>query len=189
MRHLLGLAVAATLAASPTVAQGRGAPVRVAVINSHVLLDSMPGRTGAALELEREQARVHRLIQEASDSLRQSVDRFARQEAQLTPRLREAAMMQLRAHELALEDLVAQLDAGANKRVEELRAPFLQRIREAVRTVRQREGISLVLDLSTATNIVDADDTLDLTARVLAELRRTAASAPAAARTPGGAAP
>lgn len=165
------LAVLALAAAQPAGGQARGGD-RVAVINSQVLLDSMPGRTGAALELEREQARVHRLIQEASDSLRTAAERFSQQEARLTPRMREAAMMQLRARELALEDLVAQLDAGANQRVDELRAPFLQRIREAVRVVRQREGVALVLDLATATNIVDADGALDLTTRVLAELRK-----------------
>ncbi len=153
-------------------AQARATPQRIAVIDSHLLLDSMPGRSGADVELSKEQARVHRLIQAASDSLRVSVENFSRSEAQLSPRMREAAMMQLRSRELALEEMVAQLDAGATRRLDELRAPFLDRIRQAVRTVRLREGFTVVLDLATTGGIVDADPSVDLTSRVLTELRK-----------------
>lgn len=166
--------LAYVVAPRPLQAQARQSSQRVAVIDSHMLLDSMPGRSGAEVELGKEQSRVHRLIQEASDSLRVSVEHFSRSEAQLSPRMREAAMMQLRARELALEEMVSQLDAGASRRLDELRAPLLQRIREAVRAVRLREGFTVVLDIATTAGIVDADPSVDLTARVLAELRSRA---------------
>jgi uncharacterized protein with PhoU and TrkA domain len=87
-------------------------------------------------------------------------------------------MMVVRARELALEDMVAQLNVRADKRLAELQAPLLAQLAEAVRTVRARERLSLVLDLAAGGMIVDADGTLDIHALVLEELRRRAAAPP-----------
>jgi Skp family chaperone for outer membrane proteins len=68
---------------------------------------------------------------------------------------------------------VSQLNAAAETKLQTLQAPFVEKIRAAVRTVRQREGVHLVLDAATMPAIIDADETIDLTPKVLAELRRS----------------
>jgi Skp family chaperone for outer membrane proteins len=107
--------------------------------------------------------------------MKQAIDALSRVESELRPQQRESAMMVVRARELALEDMVSQLNLRADKRLQELQAPLLVLLGEAVKTVRARERLSLVLDLAAGAMIVDADGTLDIHALVLEELRRRAA--------------
>lgn len=175
----LGRALAAALfvlpLAAPVAAQGaRGAAPRVVVgvVDLRVLLRETPGRDEAESRFALDQARMRVQVREAGDSLKAAVEEFTRSEDGLRPREREAYMMALRARELAFEDMVSQLGLAAETRLQALQAPLLERVRAAVRTVREREGVHLVLDSSATTAIVDADATIDLTPKVLVELRR-----------------
>ena len=152
---------------------------RIAVYDSRIVFDSMPERAAVESEFALEQAKARTMLAEASDSLRQTLDEYTKAEARLSPREREAGSLHLRARELLVEEMVANLDALVLQRLEALRRPLLDRIRQAVRTVRTRQGMQLVIDLASEGVIIDADPSIDLTAAVLAELRR-----PAPAREP-----
>ena len=162
----------------------RGAvPTRVAVFDSRVLIDSMVERAAVESEFALDQAKARTMLREASDSLRAALDQFLKEESRLTPREREAGSLHLRARELLVEEMAANLDRVIEQRRDELREPLLQRIRAAVRVVREREGIAVMFDLAAVGDAVDADASADLTLRVLAELR-AATSRPPAARPP-----
>jgi Skp family chaperone for outer membrane proteins len=79
--------------------------------------------------------------------------------------------MHMRARELLVEEMVANLDQIIMRRHGEIQAPMRERVRNAVRTVRQREGFDIVLDLASENTIVDADPRINLTAAILRELR------------------
>lgn len=167
---LLGLTV---LLLAPVRAEAqRGArPTRVAVIDSRVIIDSLPERVAAQRQFDDEQAVLRRRVQQASDSLKWFVEEFSRQEQQLSPRQREASMLLLKARELQLEEFVAQLDAGVLNRAEELRQPMRERVRDAVRAVREAGGYDLVIDRASTAGVVDAAPGIDITAQVIARLR------------------
>ena len=173
---LVALVLAAVSLAAPLHAQGaRGAPparVVVGLVDLKVLLRETPGRDQVDSEFALEQARMRVQVREAGDSLKAAVEEFTRTEDALRPREREAYTMVLRARELAFEDMIAQLGLAIETRRAALEAPLLARVRAAVRTVRAREGVQLVLDSGATTAIVDADEVIDLTAKVLVELRR-----------------
>lgn len=167
---VLPLLLAASL---PAQAPSPGRVV-VGLVDTRVLLQQAPGRAQAESEFALEQAKMRAQVREAADSLKASVEEFTRVEKELRPREREALMMVLRARELAFEDMVSQLNAAVETRLTTLQAPLLERIRAAVQVVRRREGVQLVLDAAAMPALLDADATVDLTARVLEELRRTA---------------
>jgi len=178
---LLILAVGAALVtATPTAAQSTSpAPVvRIGLIDSRVLLQEMPGRSRAESQFALEMAGARELVRAASDSMKMAVDAFSKVEADLRPQQRESAMMQVRARELALEDMVAQLNLLADRRLQELQAPLLAQLASAVKLVRLRDRLALVLDLAGGTMVVDADSTLDIDALVLKELRRLTPAQP-----------
>lgn len=179
-----GVLVLAALLVSSTeaAAQRSTRQTRVAVVDSRVILDSLPERQAAQREFDAEQSILRRRVQQASDSLKWFVDAFSRQEQQLSPRQREASMLLLKARELQLEEFVAQLDAGVLNRAEELRQPLFERVRQAVRAEREASGYDLVIDLASASGLIDASPSIDLTARVIARLR--AANRPAASTPP-----
>jgi Skp family chaperone for outer membrane proteins len=121
------------------------------------------------------------MVAEASDSLRRSLDELVKVEQRLTPREREAGKLNLRARELLVEQMLENLDGIIQQRLDELRGPLLLRIRDAVRVVRVREGYHLALDRATSGLEVDADDSIDITRAIVAELRRPLAERPPSA--------
>jgi Skp family chaperone for outer membrane proteins len=180
MRRALFTALATTVAlggTAPAHAQSsRDVPTaRIGLIDSRRLLHEMPGRSQAESQFALEMTEARLQVRVASDSMKQAIDALSRVESELRPQQRESAMMVVRARELALEDMVSQLNLRADKRLQELQAPLLVLLGEAVKTVRARERLSLVLDLAAGAMIVDADGTLDIHALVLEELRRRAA--------------
>jgi Skp family chaperone for outer membrane proteins len=147
------------------------APTRVAVFDSRVLIDSMAERASVESEFALDQAKARTMLREASDSLRATLDQFLKEESRLSPREREAGSLHLRARELLVEEMASNLDRVMEERRDQLREPLLQRIRAAVRVVREREGVALMIDMASAGGWIDADPAVDLTQRVLAELR------------------
>ena len=177
------------VALATTVALGGAAPaqaqssrdvqtVRIGLIDSRRLLHEMPGRSQAESQFALEMTDARLQVRVASDSMKLAIDALSRIESELRPQQRESAMLVVRARELALEDMVAQLNVRADKRLQELQAPLLVLLGEAVKTVRARERLGLVLDTAAGGMIVDADATLDIHALVLEELRRRVAGSP-----------
>jgi Skp family chaperone for outer membrane proteins len=165
-------AVLLSTAVVPDRSSAQSASLRIAVVDSRRVLDSMPGRSAAEAEFGLEQAKARTMVRMATDSMKSSLEEFQRVEPEMTPRQREAAMMVMRARELTLEDMVAQLDAIIERRMDQLQAPLRERIREAVKVVRLRRGYALVLDLASASGVVDSDAAIDITSEVIAELRK-----------------
>jgi len=157
---------------SPLAAQRAAAPVRIGLVDSRKLLQDMPGRAQAESQFALEMANARTLVHTATDSMRVAVDELSRTESDLRPQQREAAMMIMRARELALEDMVSQLNLITSKRLEELQGPLIERMRVAVKVVRARERLALVFDLANMDGVVDWADELDITTLVLEELRR-----------------
>ena len=170
--------VACGLSFTVTTAQaqrkGGGSPSRVGVFNSQLLIDSMPERAAIESEFALEQAKARTMLQEASDSLRATLDSFLREESRLSPREREAGSLHLRSRELLVEEMASHLDGIILQRRDELREPMLERIRVAIRAVRERERFTMLIDVASKAVIIDADPSSDVTMLVLRELRRTA---------------
>ena len=154
---------------------------RIAVYDSRVVFDSMPERSAVESEFALDQAKARTMVAEASDSLRRSLDELVKVEQRLTPREREAGKLNLRARELLVEQMLENLDGIIQQRLDELRGPLLLRIRDVVRVVRVREGYHLALDRATSGLEVDADDSIDITRAIVAELRRPLAERPPSA--------
>ncbi len=180
----VGLVIGLIALLSPTAAAvAQRAPaiqVRVGVIDSRQLLQDMPGRAKAESEFALDMAKAREMVHTATDSMKAAVDELSRHEADLRPQQRESAVMMLRARELALEDMVAQLNAITGSRLTELQKPLLDEMRSAVQVVRERERLTLVFDLAADGAPIAFDDAVNITPLVLEELRRRPRPAPAA---------
>lgn len=150
-------------------------PTRIAVFDSRVVLDSMPERSRAESELALAQARVK--LEAAKDSLRAAVDELAKFEQTMSMREREAVTLNLRARELLVEETVARLDQDVQRAYVTLRQPMVERLRAAVRAVREKEGYDLLLDLASEGLMLEASPSINLTSLVLRELRKPVADA------------
>lgn len=148
----------------------------IAVLDLDLLIDSAPGRPAAAQRFSQQVRDAERLVQVVGDSLRMALDVLSREEARLTRAEREVALHLLRAREIRLEDMVQQLALVMENERLALREPIVGTVREAVREVQAREGWVLVLDRRALGELVEADDAIDITRRVLAVMRSRAAA-------------
>lgn len=170
----LTLTSTASAQRSPAAGAARGEPrgTRVAVFNSRLVFDSMPERSRAESELALAQAQARVTLESAKDSLRAAVDDLARFEQTMSTREREAMTLHLRARELLVEETVARLDQEVQRTFAGLRQPMIDRLRLAMRTVREREGYDLLVDIAEDGVLRDASPAIDLTAAILRELRK-----------------
>lgn len=165
--------VAALVSTSAASAQrASSVAVRVGVLDSRQLLQDMPGRAQAESEFALDMAKARELVHTATDSMKAAVDELSRHEADLRPQQRESAMMMLRARELGLEDMVAQLNAITRTRLAELQQPLLDQMRSAVKAVRERERLTLVFDVGADGAPIAFDEAVNITPLVLEELLR-----------------
>ena len=167
-----GIALAFVAPAAAQSSPSNTPVVRIGIIDSRTLLQEMPGRARAESQFALEMAGARELVRSASDSMKTAIDALSKVEADLRPQQRESAMMLVRSRELGLEDMVAQLNVLADRRLQELQSPFLAQLSMAVKSVRTRERLAMVLDLAAGAMIVDADSTLNINTLVLQELRR-----------------
>jgi Skp family chaperone for outer membrane proteins len=93
----------------------------------------------------------------------------------MSMREREAVTLDLRARELLVEETVARLDQDVQRAYVTLRQPMVERLRAAVRAVREKEGYDLLIDLASEGLMLEASPSINLTSLVLRELRKPVA--------------
>jgi Skp family chaperone for outer membrane proteins len=176
-----GAVVFLSTGAEPVEArQAAPPPVRLAIINSRVILNEAPGRAQAASALEREMTTIRAEIQRMSDSLDAMVRDYETIEATLSPPVREQRRRAIQDKQGQFELRRDSLGQRADRRQVELMQPILDLVNRVIQDVRDESGYSVIMDIGgEAHGIVAYDKNLDSTDRVLARVRRQ--EAPAAA--------
>ena len=189
MRDLLRaapLALALLIALSlPARAQG----VKVAYVQTSVLLDQAPGRAEAEAQFDKETGTYREQIKRMSDSLNAMVADFQKRQATLAAATRETQAKGIQAKEAEYQRRTQELEQKAQGRQSELVQPILDKIKQAIEDVRVEGGYAMIFNADQGSPIVAVDKSLNVTDRVLSRLKGTTASAPrpsAAAPAPSG---
>ena len=176
---LVALALTST-AATAGAQQPTGA--KLAYVNSQAILAAAPGRAEAEAQFEKEMQAFRQTVQTMGDSLNAMVASYQKEEASLSPAVKEQRQKAIQAKESEYQQRARQLEQQAAKRQQELVQPILDQISDVLNTIREEGGYALILDAQSGANvIVAADKNLDLTERVIARLRTMK---PATAATP-----
>ena len=188
MRALLRAAPVAlallTALSLPVRAQG----VKVAYVQTSVLLDQAPGRAEAEAQFDKETGGYREQIKRMSDSLNAMVADFQKRQATLTPAARETQGKGLQAKEQEYQRRTQELEQKAQGRQSELVQPILDKVKAAIEEVRVEGGYAMIFNADQGSPIVAVDKSLNVTDRVLSKLKGTTASAAPAPR-PSSAAP
>ena len=162
----------------PARAQG----VKVAYVQTSVLLDQAPGRAEAEAQFDKETGGYRDQIKRMSDSLNAMVADFQKRQATLTPAAREAQGKGLQAKEAEYQRRTQELEQKAQGRQSELVQPILDKVKAAIEEVRAEGGYAMIFNADQGSPIVAVDKSLNVTDRVLSKLKGTTAAAPAAPR-------
>src|SRR5215213_8637978 len=188
MRDLLRAAPLAlallTVVSLPAQAQG----VKVAYVQTSVLLEQAPGRADAEAQFDKETGTYRDQIKRMSDSLNAMVADFQRRQSSLAAAARETQAKGIEAKQAEYQRRTQELEQKAQGRQSELVQPILDKIKAAIEEVRVEGGYAMIFNADQGSPIVAVDKSLNVTDRVLTRLKGTTAAAPAAPR-PSSAAP
>jgi outer membrane protein len=180
MRALLRAApvALALLAALSLPARAQG--IKVAYVQTSVLLDQAPGRAEAEAQFDKETGTYRDQIKRMSDSLNAMIADFQKRSASLTAAARETQGKGIQAKEAEYQRRTQELEQKAQGRQTELVQPILDKIKGAIEEVRVEGGYAMIFNADQGSPIVAVDKSLNVTDRVLTKLKGSTAAAPAA---------
>ncbi len=176
MKFVAGtLAVLAALsvgAARPAAAQTTPAATKIAFVNSQKILRETPGYAQAETTFTKELAGFRTEVQQLQAKLDSAAADFQQQGTLLSPSAREAKRKQLETQQSELEQRTQDLQQRAATRERELLDPIQNRVSAVVEQMRATGGYAMIFDVGTpGTAVVAADKSLDLSDRVIAQLK------------------
>jgi outer membrane protein len=180
MRALLRAApvALALLAALSLPARAQG--IKVAYVQTSVLLDQAPGRAEAEAQFDKETGTYRDHIKRMSDSLNAMIADCQKRSASLTAAARETQGKGIQAKEAEYQRRTQELEQKAQGRQSELVQPILDKIKGAIEEVRVEGGYAMIFNADQGSPIVAVDKSLNVTDRVLSKLKGSTAAAPAA---------
>jgi outer membrane protein len=179
MRVLLRAAPLALALLTALSLPARAQGVKVAYVQTSVLLEQAPGRAEAEAQFDKETGTYRDQIKRMSDSLNAMVADFQKRSASLTPAARETQGRGIQAKEAEYQRRTQELEQKAQGRQNELVQPILDRIKAAIEDVRNEGGYAMIFNADQGSPIVAVDKSLNVTDRVLTKLKGTTAAAPA----------
>jgi outer membrane protein len=169
---LLAAAVAGGIGVAPAAAQqpNLAGPLRLAYVNSQIILANTPGRAEAESTLAREMAGARGEVERLRAQFDTAVATYNRTQVAMTPAARQTREGELRAMEQRMRDRAAELQQEMERRENELSAPIMQRVQEVINGIRAELNLSMVFDAANG-GLLTADRSLDITGLVIQRLR------------------
>jgi len=180
MVRLTGAAIAAALLtgvlAAPAAAQDQ--PLKLAYINSQVILQNTPGRAQAESTFQHELAGMQQQVNVLQAQFDSAVSDFNRTSLVLSPAAKQQRQNELQQMQQRMQGQVQDLRDRANQRENELMAPITQRVNAVIEGIRAEFNYAMIFDAAAQSGaLVTADRALDISPLVIQRLQ--AAGGPA----------
>jgi outer membrane protein len=167
----VGLASVVVAGTGSLAAQQAGTP-KLAYVNTQAILKQTPGYVKAESTFTKELANYRVEVQKLQASLDSAASDFDQQSVMLSPTQRAAKRKDLQAQQQKLEQRTQELQQQAATRERELLDPIQSKVNSVIEGVRAAGNYAMIFDVSAPNNgIVTADKTLDLTQRVIQQLK------------------
>ena len=171
VRAWIGLAALSVAGNGSLAAQQAGNP-KIAYVNTQAILKSTPGYVTAESTFTKELATYRVEVQKLQASLDSAASDFDQQSVMLSPTQRAAKRKDLQTQQQKLEQRTQELQQKAATRERELLDPIQTKVNSVIEGVRAAGNYAMIFDVSAPNNgIVTADKSLDLTQRVIQQLK------------------
>ncbi len=169
----VGLITLVAAGLTPVAAQAGGAgSAKLAYVNSQAILKQTPGYVQAESTFTKELATYRVEVQKLQASLDSAASDFEQQSVLLSPTQRTAKRKELQDQQQKLEQRSQELQTKAATRERELLDPIQNKVNSVIEGMRAAGNYAIIFDVSAPNSgIVTADKTLDLTQRVIQQLR------------------
>ena len=158
-------------AASPLAAQQSGGG-KIAYVNTQAILKATPGYTSAESTFTKELEGYRGEVQKLQASLDSAASDFEQQSVLLSPTQRAAKRKDLEGQQQKLEQRTQELQQRAATRERELLNPIQTKVNSVIEGMRAAGNYAMIFDVSAPhSGIVTADKSLDLTQKVIQQLK------------------
>ncbi|HEX9581337.1 MAG TPA: OmpH family outer membrane protein [Gemmatimonadales bacterium] len=174
----LAVAVLAVAGAATVPAATQGGPppsqagLRIAYVNSQIILQQTPGYSAAESSYARELEGFQTEVQRLRDQLDSTIAAYQQRSIGLSQTDRQTRETEIRQMQQTLDQRSNDLRQRAQDRERELVSPLEERVKAVIEGLRAERNLAIVFDVTAPGNgIIAADRTLDLTPTVVQRLR------------------
>jgi len=187
MVRLTGAAIAAVLLTgvlAPSAA-AQDQPLKLAYINSQVILQNTPGHAQAESTFQHELAGMQQQVNVLQAQFDSAVNDFNRTSLVLSPAAKQQRQNDLQQMQQRMQQQVQDLRDRANQRESELMAPITQRVNAVIEGIRAEFNYAMIFDAAAQSGaLVTADRSLDISPLVIQRLQAAGGQAPPPAVQP-----
>src|SRR2546423_11500210 len=114
--------------------------IRIAYVNPQALFEAAPGRADAEAAFRKETENYRAELNKMNESLSQLVSDYQKTESKLTAPEKERRQRAIQSKEDTLRTRQAELEQTASRRQNDLIAPIMEQVRQALEDIRSEDG-------------------------------------------------
>lgn len=190
MVRLTGAALAAFLlvASVAPAAHAQNQPLKLAYINSAVILEATPGRAEAESTFQHDLATFQQQVNVLQAQFDSATNEYNRTSLVLSPAAKQQRAQELQQMQQRMQQQVQDLRDRATQRQTELMSPITSRVNAVIDGIRAEFNYSMIFDAAAQSGgLVSADRSLDISQLVIQRLQAGASQPvpPAVQPSPG----
>ena len=171
MRSMLRATVIALVVTLMAGAANAQAPLKIAYVNTQLLMEAAPGRAGAEAELSKEGESYRAQIQKLQDSINAMLAKYQKEEPTLSAAAKDKQQKAIAAMETQAQAQQLKFQQQFAQHQTEVMAPITDAVKKVLDDIRVEDGYAFILSNDPqTTSIVSADKNLDITDRVVSRL-------------------
>ena len=144
-------------------------PLKIGYINSQVIIAQDPAATAAQEQFQREMVPLESELQGLESDIANLISQYQAQEITLTANARRARQDAIAQKQQAYQERMAQIEAEAAARQQELVQPIMERINNIIQEIRRDGSYTFIFDVAGG-GLIAADESFDLTDEVMGRL-------------------
>ncbi len=159
---------------APGIQAAAQSPLKIGYINSQVIIAEDPSAIAAQEQFQREMVPFESELQALETEIAQLLSQYQAQQITLTANARRTRADEISQKQQAYQERMAQIEAEAARRQQELVQPIMERINNIIQEIRSAGSYTFIFDVAGG-GLIAADESFDLTSEVQ---QRLAAGAP-----------
>ena len=144
-------------------------PLKIGYINSQMIIAQDPAATAAQDQFQREMVPFESELQGLETDIANMISQYQAQEITLTANARRARQDEIAQRQQAYQERMAEIEAQAAARQQELVQPIMERINDIIQEIRIDGSYTFIFDVAGG-GLIAADESFDLTDEVMQRL-------------------
>lgn len=160
--------VLAVALALPMIASAQ--TVKIGIVDTNAVIASLPETTAAQSELEQRQKGYEEEYKKLGEEMNRRLDEFKKLDDKTLPAIRENKARDLQDYQQKIEEFERSASTDLQKLQNDLMAPILQKVRQAIESVGKEGNYTLITDRNPQVILYFAAPAVDITNDVKAKL-------------------